>query len=53
MPTEQLTIMASSFTEIKNSVVSAVGVIAPIAIIILGIIIIWTFAANFFKRIGR
>lgn len=49
----QLTIMESAFNGIKTNVLSAMAIIAPIAVAILGIIIIWTFATNFFKRIGK
>ena len=49
----QLSIMDVSFTAIQTNVMSAIAIIAPIAITILGIIIIWSFATNFFKRIGK
>lgn len=49
----QLTIMSTAFTAIKDNILSAVAIIAPIAISILGIIIIWSFATRFFKNIGK
>lgn len=49
----QLSIMAVSFGAIRDNVMSAIAIIAPIAITILGIIIIWSFATKFFKNIGK
>lgn len=50
---EQLTIMATSFGEIKTNILSAVAIIAPIAISILAIFVIWGFAVGFFRNMGK
>ena len=50
---EQLAIMSTGFAAIRDNVLAAVGIVAPIAIVILGITVIWTFAVTFFRRMGR
>lgn len=50
---EQIAIMSTSFGAIRDNIILAMGIIAPIAITILGIFIIWAFATSFFKRMSH
>jgi hypothetical protein len=50
---EMVSALISGFTLIKDKIVSAMAGIAPVALIVLGIIVLWTFAIAFFRMIGK
>lgn len=50
---ETIIALLSGFTLIKDKIVTLMTGVTPVALIILGIIILWTFAIAFFRMIGR
>lgn len=47
--TDTTTSMVSSFTAIAGEVTSAIGSIAPIAIGVMGVFLVWRLGIKFFK----
>ncbi|MEG1810318.1 MAG: hypothetical protein RR232_01040 [Clostridia bacterium] len=45
--------MTTAFTTIKSDLMSAVGVIAPIAIGIFGVFLLWKYGKKIFKTIAN
>ena len=48
-----LTAMTTALTTIKTDVVAALEVIAPIAIAIVGLFLVWKFGIRFFKSLAK
>jgi len=45
--------LTGALTTVKGDVVSAVTVIAPIAIVIMGIFLVWKYGIRFFKGLSK
>jgi hypothetical protein len=53
MDSALMTALTTGITGIKTDVISAVTVIAPIALAILGIMLVWKFGIRFFKNLSK
>jgi hypothetical protein len=49
----QLSIMSSSFSQIQSNVLSGANIVVPVALTLFSILILWSFIANLFRRIGK
>lgn len=51
--TESSTAMVSAFTAIAGDVTTAIGGIAPVAIGVMGVMLIWRIGTKFFKQTAK
>lgn len=48
-----VTAMTSAFSEIQGTMLSGIGAIAPIALVVVGAVLLWKFGIKFFKSIAK
>ena len=45
--------LQTAFTSLQGDIIAAIGVIAPIALVICGTVLVWRFGVRFFKGLAK